>query len=197
VFAVQQKKKGRKLEHDPIHMQNKKASLCISVASKAAHFQSRLHKKEDGMEEPLIVKRKRNYTRITRGPSMRPMTQKIGEDRLEKVSLKSVRQWRTKSTCVTQCLTNISERKIMDVRYDVWENSRTHDKRVTWILRQMWMFVKQNVVTGWMDFNFCIEGTSVCNTCYAHVLDYSRRQLERLKEDIRSHDRRSAYHGMV
>jgi hypothetical protein len=139
VFAVQQKKKGRKLEHDPIHMQNKKASLCISVASKAAHFQSRLHKKEDGMEEPLIVKRKRNYTRITREPSMRPMTRKIGEDCLEKESLKSVRQWRTKSTCVTQCLTNINERKIMDVRYDVWENSRTHDKRVTWILRQMWM----------------------------------------------------------
>jgi hypothetical protein len=193
-FAMQQKKKGRKLEHDPVHMQNKKAALCTSISSEAAQFRSGLHKKEDGMEEPLIVKRKRNYTRITRGPSMRPRMRKIGEDHLEKVSLKSMRQWRIKSTCITQCLTNISERKIMDVRYDVWENSRTHYERVTWILRQMWTFVKQNAVTGWMDFNFCIEGTSVCNTCYAHVLGYSRRQLERWKEDIRSCDRRSACH---
>jgi hypothetical protein len=83
----------------------------------------------------------------------------------------------------------------MDVRYDVWENSKTHDERVTWMLRQMWTFMKQNAVTGWMDFNFCIEGTSVCSTCYAHVLGYSRRQLERWKEDIRSRDRRSACHG--
>jgi hypothetical protein len=89
------------LEHDHVHMQNKKASLCTSVSSEAVQFRSGLHQKEDGMEEPLIVKRKRNYTRITQGPSMRPRTQKIGEDRLEKVSLKSVRQWRTKSTCVT------------------------------------------------------------------------------------------------
>jgi hypothetical protein len=72
-------------------MQNKKASLYTSGSNEATQFQSWLHKKEDGMEELLIVKRKRNYTRITRGPSMRPMTWKIGEDRLEKVSLKSVR----------------------------------------------------------------------------------------------------------
>jgi hypothetical protein len=123
-------------------MQNKKASLCTSISSEAAQFRSGFHEKEDGMEEPIIVKRKRNYTRITRGPSMRPIMRKIGEDRLERVSLKSVRQWRTKSTCVTQCLTNISERKIMDVRYIVWENSKTHDERVTWILRQIWTFVK-------------------------------------------------------
>ena len=147
------------------------------------------------MEEPLIMKWKRNYTRITQGPSMRPRTRKIREDRLEKVSLKSVRQWRTKSMCVMQCLTNINERKIMDVRYDVWENSKTHDETMTWILRQMWTFMKQNVVIGWMDFNFCIEGTSVCNSYYTHVLGYRRRQLERWKEDIHSCDRRSACYG--
>jgi hypothetical protein len=194
-FPVQQKRKGRKLDHNLVHMQNKRASLCTSIASEDVQFQSGLHQKEDGMEGPLIVKWKRNYTRITRKPSVRPMMRKIGEDHLEKVLLKSVRQWTTKSTCVKQCLTNISERKIMDVRYDVWENSRTHDERVTWILRQMWTFVKQNAVTRWMDFNFYIEGTSVCSTCYAHVLGYSRRQLERWKEDIRSRDRRSAYYG--
>jgi hypothetical protein len=83
----------------------------------------------------------------------------------------------------------------MDVRYDVWINSKTHDDRVTWILQQMRTFLKQNEGTGWMDFNFYIGGKSVCNACYAHVLGYSRRQLERWKEDIRSHDRRSACHG--
>ena len=46
-----------------------------------------------------------------------------------------------------------------------------------------------------MDFNFCIEGTSVCSSCYAHILGYSRRQLERWKEDIRSRNQRSACYG--
>jgi hypothetical protein len=48
----------------------------------------------------------------------------------------------TKSTCVAQCLTNISEREIMDVRYNVWVNSKTHDDMVTWILLQMQRFLK-------------------------------------------------------
>jgi hypothetical protein len=43
---------------------------------------------------------------------------------------------------------NINEQEIMDVRYDVWVNSKTHDDRVTWILRQMRTFVKQNEGTG-------------------------------------------------
>jgi hypothetical protein len=34
----------------------------------------------------------------------------------------------------------------------------------------------------------------VCSTCYAHVLGYSSRQLERWKEDICSRDRRSTCH---
>jgi hypothetical protein len=72
---------------------------------------------------------------------------------------------------------------------------KTHDERVTWILRQMRTFLKQSERSVWMDFNFYVDGNSVCNACYAHVLDYSRRQLERWKEDIRSHDRRSACHG--
>jgi hypothetical protein len=101
----------------------------------------------------------------------------------------------TKTMCIAQCLTNISERAILDVRYDVWENCKTHDARVTWILRQMRTFLKQNVVTGWINFNFYIDGNSVCNACYAHVLGYSRRQLERWKEDIRARDQQSVCHG--
>jgi hypothetical protein len=78
--------------------------------------------------------------------------------------------------------------------------SQTSVREKLWMLGTMCgrtpkHMMKENAVTGWMDFNFCIEGTSVCSTCYAHVLDYSRRQLERWKEDIRSRDRRSAYHG--
>jgi hypothetical protein len=144
---------------------------------------------------PTIGEMKRSYRRFTRRTSTKPKGRKIGEDRLEKVSLQSVRQWMRKSTCVAQCLQNISEREMMDVRYDVWINSKTHDDRVTWILRQMRTFLKQNEGTGWIDFNFYIDGKSVCNAYYAHVLGYSRRQLERWKEDIRSRDRRSACHG--
>jgi hypothetical protein len=56
-------------------------------------------------------------------------------------------------------------------------------------------FQQQNANTGWIDFNFYVDGKHVCNACYAHVLGYNRRQLERWKEDIQSRDRRSACHG--
>jgi hypothetical protein len=92
--------------------------------------------------------------------------QKIGEDRLDKVSLQSVRAWMTRSMCVTQCLKNIDEKEIMDVRYSVWGNSETHDERVTWILGQMRTFVKPDASTGWKDFMFYVGGTSVCTDCY-------------------------------
>jgi hypothetical protein len=68
---------------------------------------------------------------------------------LEKVSLQSVRGWMTKRTCAAHRMENINEREIMDVRYDVWVNCKTHDNRVTWILRQMRTFVKQKVQGGW------------------------------------------------
>jgi hypothetical protein len=48
---------------------------------------------------------------------------------------------------------------------------------------------------GWMDFNFYVDGNSVCNACYAHVLGYSRGQLERWKKDIQARDRQSACYG--
>jgi hypothetical protein len=83
----------------------------------------------------------------------------------------------------------------MDVRYSMWSNSKTHDERMTWILGQMRTFVKPDTSTGWKDFMFCVGGTSMCTACYAHVLGYSRRQLERWKEDIHARDRRSACHG--
>jgi hypothetical protein len=130
----------------------------------------------------------RSYTRITRRQSKKPLVRKIGEDRLDKVLLQSVRAWMTRSTCVAQCLKNIDEREIMDVRYSVWDNFETHDERVTWILGQMRTFVKPDASTRWTNFMFCVGGTSVCTACYAHVLGYSRRQLERWKEDIRTRD---------
>jgi hypothetical protein len=72
----------------------------------------------------------------------------------------------------------------MDVRYDVLNNCRTHDERVTWILQQMQTFLKQNERIGWIDFKFYLDGKSICSTCYAHVLGSSRRQLEQWNEDI-------------
>jgi hypothetical protein len=50
------------------------------------------------IKEPSMGRRKKSYRRITRRESMKPKIQKIGEDRLEKVSLQSVRRWMTKST---------------------------------------------------------------------------------------------------
>jgi hypothetical protein len=72
------------------------------------------------MEELPFIPRKRSYRRFTRQIKSKQSTRKIGEDREKKVSLQSVRQWRTIVMCAMQCLTNISKREIMDVMYDVW-----------------------------------------------------------------------------
>jgi hypothetical protein len=120
---------------------------------------------------------------------------KIGEERVEKVSLQSVRKWRAHGACVTQCLEAVSETEILDVRYDVWMNCKSCDDRVTWILRQLRTFMEPNAATGWIDFKFRVDGRSVCSACYAHVLGYSQRQLERWKDDIRVRNRKSACHG--
>ena len=45
----------------------------------------------------------------------------------------------------------------MDVRYDVWNNCKMHDERMTWILRQMQTFLKQNERTRWIDFKFYLD----------------------------------------
>ena len=55
--------------------------------------------------------------------------------------------------------------------------------------------MKSNASIGWKDFMFYMGGTSVCTACYIHILGYSRRQLEKWKEDRRTRDRRSAYYG--
>jgi hypothetical protein len=147
------------------------------------------------MEEPHVSEKKRIYRKKSRGPSHRPLQCKIGEDRVEKVSLQSVRRWNTTTLCIAQCLLNIKETEILDVRYDVWANHTLVDDRVTWILRQMRTFMETNAATGWIDFKFRVAGTPICSACYAHALGYSRRQLERWKDDIRMKDRRSACHG--
>jgi hypothetical protein len=180
------KKQKKTREYTPMHMAKEGATQLNSTGNPSTQFQSGLQYEVHGMEEPRTVRKKRSYRRITRRQSQKPLVRKIGEDQLDKVSLQSVRAWMTRSTCVSQCLKNIDEREIMDVRYSVWGNSETHDERVTRILGQMRTFVKPDASTGWKDFMFCVGGTSVCTACYAHVLGYSRRQLERWKEDIRN-----------
>jgi hypothetical protein len=118
-----------------VHMAKEGATQLNSTGNPSKQFQSRLQYEVHGIEEPRTVRKKRSYRRITGRQS-----QKIGEDRLDKVSLQSVRAWMTRSTCIAQCLKNIDEREIMDVRYSVWGNSETHDERVTWILGQMRTF---------------------------------------------------------
>jgi hypothetical protein len=194
-YYSENKKQKRAVEYCPTHMAKEGGTQINSMGSPSTQFQSGLQYEVHGMEEPPTVRKKRSYTRITRRQSKKPLVRKIGEDRLDKVLLQSVRAWMTRSICVAQCLKNIDEREIMDVRYSIWDNSETHDERVTWILGQMRTFVKPDVSTGWKDFIFYVGGTSVCTACYVHVLGYSRRKLERWKEDIRTRDRRSACHG--
>jgi hypothetical protein len=175
---IEEYEQKKKFPDGQIRKENRKSVFTRKVSKTSTQSQVQFEAELLHTKEPSIGERKRSYRRITRRASMKPKIRKIGEDRLEKVSLQSVRRWMTKSTCVAHCMENINEREIMDVRYDVWVNSKTHDDRVTWILRQMRTFVKQNEGTRWMDFNFYIGGKSVCNACYAHVLGYSRRQLE-------------------
>jgi hypothetical protein len=147
------------------------------------------------LEDPILQRKKRTYQKKTRVPSKKPSLRKIGEDWVEKVSLQSVRKWRTHTACVAQCLEAVSEIEILDVRYDVWMNCKSCDDRVTWILRQLRTFMEPNAATRWIDFNFRVDGRSVCSACYAHVLGYSRRQLDHWKDDIRARNWKSACHG--
>jgi hypothetical protein len=186
---IQENEQKKKFPYGHVRMENSKALPSGKVGDHSTQSQVGLEPELGNMEEPPTIQRKRSYRRLTRGLSKKPVARKIGEDRLEKVSLQSVKRWMTKSTCIAQCLKNISEKEIMDVRYKVWVNCKIHDNRVTWILGQMRTFQQQNAGTGWIDFNFYVDGKPVCNACYPHVLGYSRRQLERWKEDIQSRDR--------
>jgi hypothetical protein len=148
-----------------------------------------------GVDDSPIIEKKRRYEKKKHSSSKKSMERPIGENRDQKVSLQSVRTWKEKSTCNAKCILNINEMEIMDVRYEVWANRTNPDDRVIWILRQMRTFMETNEVTGWANFKFRVASIPVCSACYAHALGYSRRQLERWKDDIRTRDRRSACHG--
>jgi hypothetical protein len=134
-YVIEKKKQIKKLEFSPLHTENREFPVTNRAGDQSRDLQAGNPLPDDGTEEPPFVQRKRSYKRFTRQISSKRDTRKIGEDREKNVSLQSVRQWRTKVMCAMQCLTNISEREIMDVRYDVWINCKTHDERVTWILR--------------------------------------------------------------
>lgn len=73
---------------------------------------------------------------------------------------------------------------IMEFRLHVWVNDRKYNTKVTWILTHMYACKKLFSATESLDFEFRIYGTYVCHACYAHVLDFSPRQVERWKKDI-------------
>jgi hypothetical protein len=141
-YVIENKKQRNELEFSPLRTENREFPVTSSAGNQSRDLQAGIPLQDEGMEEPPFIQRKRSYRRFTRQISSERGTRKIGEDREKKVSLQSVRQWRTKVMCAVQCLTNISEREIMDARYDVWVNCKTHDERVTWILRQMRTFLK-------------------------------------------------------
>jgi hypothetical protein len=124
----------KKFWYGHVQMENKKSLRSKKAGEHSTKSLIGLQPELDDVVEPPRIQRKKNYKRLTRRPSTKLLARKIGKDRLEKVSLESVRRWMTKTMCIAQCLTNISERAILDVRYDVWENCKTHDDRVTWIL---------------------------------------------------------------
>ena len=51
------------------------------------------------------------------------------------------------------------------------------------------------VSTKWMDFKFHTDGIPVCSACYAHILGYSYKQLERWTNDVYTRDCKNACHG--
>jgi hypothetical protein len=145
---IQENEHKKKFRYGHVRMENSKALPSEKLDDQSTKSQVGLEPKLGNMEDPPTIQRKRSYRRLTRGLNKKLVAWKIGEDRLEKVSLQSVKQWMTKSTCIAQCLKNISEKEIMDVRYEVWVNCKIHDDRVTWILGQMRTFQQQNAGTG-------------------------------------------------
>jgi hypothetical protein len=176
--SLQRKKRTKKCKDVQVDLQSPTLMQPQSTNSNtqaSASMQSDVHCQVHCKENPLVEKR--TYIKVIRGPSQKSMERKIGEDRMNKISLLHVRRWIKSSTCVKQCLANIHEMEIMNVRYEVWQNHNKYDDRVTWILRQLWTFVKPNRDTGWLDFEFFVNGTYVCHACYAYVLGYTQDNL--------------------
>ena len=82
-------------------------------------------------EDPIVLCKKMTYHKRTRIPSKKTALQKIGEERVEKVSLQSVVKWRTHIACNVLCLQAMSEIEILDVWYNIWMNCKSCDERVT------------------------------------------------------------------
>jgi hypothetical protein len=193
---IQQKKEQREVGKIPLHMESDRTVQKENAILRFNNIQVESEHGRGALEDPILQQKKRTYQKKkTRVPSKKPSLWKIGEDRVEKVSLQSVWKWITHTACVAQCLEAVSEIEILDVRYDIWMNCKSCDDRVTWILQQLRTFMEPNAATGWIDFNFRVDGRSICSACYAHVLGYSRRQLDHWKDDIRARNRKSACHG--
>jgi hypothetical protein len=181
---ILQKKEPRRARKGLLQMESNQALWNESVGICSNKTQVGCERGRTASEDPVQLRKKRTYQKQARIASKKLVMWKVGEDRVEKVSLQSVRKWRAHGECVTQCLEAVSEIEILDVRDDVWMNCKSCDNKVTWILQQLWTFMEPNAATGWIDFKFRVDGRSVCSACYAHILGYSRRQLDRWKDDI-------------
>ena len=92
------------------------------------------HKCIANVRKEKIHRHQRDRIRkFVRGLSRKQQHQKIGEDRLQKVSLLNVKNVMQSTKCTRKCLTKVQDMKIMRLRYRVWINSKMYEEKVIWI----------------------------------------------------------------
>jgi hypothetical protein len=109
---IQENELKKKFWYGHVRMENNKALPSKKLNDQSTQSQVGLEPELGNMEDPPTIQRKRSYRRLTRGLSKKPVARKIGEDRLEKISIQTVKWWMTKSTCIAQCLKTLVRKKL-------------------------------------------------------------------------------------
>lgn len=110
-----------------------------------------------------------------------------------KVSLLSVQRAIGRGGCKQNCLRDIQERYLLDMRYNAWAS--TYAIRSTWMRQMLLSFYTRTERFQRDKFVTKLDGKQVCNACYALGIGYSQRRFKQLKKECLIYGRVAAIHG--
>jgi hypothetical protein len=127
--------------------------------------------------------------RAPRGP------RKLGVARKDKLSFESVEDAKDRTICSKRCLQSIRNFEIISLRYQAW-GSKSYKDHASWLVTTLRGFLVACPSTAQhCKFITRISGIQVCIGCFAVVIGYSRRRLNKIISDIRESDLYNPIHG--